>query len=322
MVCFKFSSSVLCLLAAGSLAPTALARLHDRAEREPAERIRNPNSETVQSAAMKDLPIYSKFFKSLGVNPYPATKDFASMQTAIETELDKEKVETDALVESFQQIVDMGMSMPPTPAPTISSRPSTTPSGAPSDFPSASPTVSAAPTTVTPAPTVSAEPTSAPTAAATASPTVLVVPPSASPTLANCGISADERVDRILAILDANAEPSLIRNNNVPQGQATTWLLDLDEAQICPDDPKILQRWSLAVVYFSTGGDDWFQCSGSADAVDNCGGVEPFVGDTRFLDSSNECSWAGISCIDGCVTEIEFGTYITRSDACDLYGCL
>jgi hypothetical protein len=123
-------------------------------------------------------------------------------------------------------------------------------------------------------------------------------------------MSSIERITQILALLDSVADPALIRNNNVPQGQATTWLLTQDARQVCPDDPKILQRWTLAVVYFSTNGDSWFQCSANPNAVDNCGVSAPFQGETRFLSSSNECQWAGLSCIDGCVTEIEFGTCI------------
>jgi hypothetical protein len=97
-----------------------------------------------------------------------------------------------------------------------------------------------------------------------------------------------------------------IRNPNLPQGQATEWFLNQDGAEICPDDPKVLQRWILAVIYFSTQGDGWLQCSANPSATDNCGAEEPFVAATRFLSSVNECEWAGISCIDDCITEIEF----------------
>jgi hypothetical protein len=94
---------------------------------------------------------------------------------------------------------------------------------------------------------------------------------------------------------------------------ATAWLIEEDSPRICPNDPKILQRWTMAVVYFSTGGDAWLQCSGNPSATDICGGEEPFLNAHRFLSGTSECAWAGISCINGCVTEIEFGKYPTWS---------
>jgi hypothetical protein len=104
--------------------------------------------------------------------------------------------------------------------------------------------------------------------------------------------------------LDQVANPVLIRDNSTPQGLATTWMIERDD--VCPDAQKLVQRWVLAVIYFSTQGDAWFQCSNNPSSSDECGQEDPFVGSTRFLDASNECDWAGISCINGCVTEIEF----------------
>ena len=117
-----------------------------------------------------------------------------------------------------------------------------------------------------------------------------------------------------MAILDANADPELIRNTNVPQGMATEWLLNNDSFMACPGIDKVLQRWVLAVTYFASGGDAWVKCSNNFAAVDPCGGEAPFLGKTRFLSASNECDWAGITCQPDpndpdrfCVTEIEFG---------------
>jgi hypothetical protein len=125
------------------------------------------------------------------------------------------------------------------------------------------------------------------------------------------GISNEDRVAQILAILDAVADPDAIRNNGTPQGLATTWLLEDDELQVCPVNVvscQLVQRWSLAVMYYSTGGEAWFQCSANVNATDDCGAQEPFVDDTRFLSAGSECEWAGISCQNACVTEVEFGT--------------
>lgn len=125
-------------------------------------------------------------------------------------------------------------------------------------------------------------------------------------------MSAALRELQILNLLDSAADPVLIRDITTPQGQATEWLLGEDPRKLCPDDGiKILQRWVLAVIYFSTGGDNWLQCSNSLGALDDCGVEEPFEAKQRFLSAFHECEWAGIECNDLlCVTEIEFGKFL------------
>jgi hypothetical protein len=137
-------------------------------------------------------------------------------------------------------------------------------------------------------------------------PTIVApTPPSICP-----GITNVERIAQILAILDAVADPDDIRNNETPQGLATTWIIEQDAFQVCPDYVKLVQRWTLAVMYYSTNGNEWFQCSANTSATDLCGIQSPFEGKKRFLSNGSECEWAGISCVDGCVTEVEYGTLI------------
>lgn len=171
-------------------------------------------------------------------------------------------------------------------------------------------------TTINPSDPLTSIPTSIPIIA-TPAPSLAAVTPSSvpvslSPTLANCpGITEDERIEQILAILDAVANPNDIRNNSLPQGLATSWIISEDEYQVCPDDMKLVQRWALAVVYFSTNGNEWFQCAAATtNPTDDCGAETPFVlGEDRFLSGVNECGWAGINCSDGCVTQLEFGKF-------------
>ena len=122
-------------------------------------------------------------------------------------------------------------------------------------------------------------------------------------------MSDEERVRQIFARLDVVANPNEIRDIATPQGKATTWFIEQDEFNACPNDGcEFIQRWALAVIYFSTNGDGWFECSGNPLATDPCGTVRPFRGKERFLSSDTECDWAGITCnIEGCVTKIEFG---------------
>jgi hypothetical protein len=124
--------------------------------------------------------------------------------------------------------------------------------------------------------------------------------------LNNCpGFTADERIQQILAQLDAVSDPTLIRDDTTPHGRATDWLINQDFRQVCPDNDKLIQRWVMALIYFSTNGDDWDKCSASGS--DSCGTENPFRNKRRFLSSFSECQWAGITCnVQRCVTEIEF----------------
>jgi hypothetical protein len=219
---------------------------------------------------------------------------------------DKEKDAFDALLETLNSLNETDMfvmSMP------LSYMPSDVPSAAPSSVlgpnstmpPSAAPSVASS----------NASDTNSPVASP-------VTPPSAGPVIApttvptTCtGLTEEERILALLAELDAVADPEKIRDNSTPQGLATTWIIYDDELKICPGGDgqcsEIVQRWTMAVAYFSAGGGNWTSCSGNPAASDDCGNEEPFIGKERWLSASSECVWAGVACINGCVTEIEFG---------------
>jgi hypothetical protein len=205
-----------------------------------------------------------------------------------------------------------------TPKPSISSVPTLLPSFDPTSRPSLAPTTSPsfAPTQApsnlpTRSPTLS--PSTHPTNLPTVSPTISVAPssppspaPTSSPTLASCNVTPEERALGILQALDLIADPSLIRNGSTSQGMATNWIINQDIRRLCADDEKLVQRWVMAVIYFSTGGSEWNQCS--AVGSDSCGAEFPFVNKRRFLSPNSECQWAGVTCnAQACITEIEFG---------------
>ena len=134
--------------------------------------------------------------------------------------------------------------------------------------------------------------------------------PSFSPT-SICGKTAEQRREEIVSqVTDALGTNVLVLLNvTSPQSRALNWLLNERNETTCPGS-KLLQRWVLATMYYSTGGDDWFKCSSRLGANDNCGSEAPFLGKKRFLSEDNECLWAGITCdTEKCVTEIEFGKY-------------
>ena len=168
----------------------------------------------------------------------------------------------------------------------------------------ASPTLSAT-SPPSPGPTT-ASPTAGPT---TASPTLS---PTLAPTLP-CDMTAEDRAEEILFTLVDISSPALLSDPTTPQGRAFRWLVDEDAFYVCPSDNTcdVVQRFVLAVIYYSTNGEAWFQCSGNRAASDDCGSDFPFdQGQSRFLSPISECNWAGIRCSeDLCVTDIEFGKF-------------
>jgi hypothetical protein len=115
-------------------------------------------------------------------------------------------------------------------------------------YPTASPTNT--PTAAVLSPVLVAIPSAAPTLLTTAT---------ATPSLSNChGSTAEKRIERLLQILDAATDSTNLSDDVTARSQATKWLWN--EYQVYPDDEKLIQRWALAVVYFATGGNEWFQC--------------------------------------------------------------
>lgn len=112
-----------------------------------------------------------------------------------------------------------------------------------------------------------------------------------------CGLPAATRRSQILDVLRGDvSKPNELNKGGSPQNLAFNWLVDDDAFGICPDDEKLIQRYVMALFYFSTDGSSWTECG----QVGGCAG-------TNFLSGTHECDWAGISCNnDDCVTEIVF----------------
>ena len=190
-----------------------------------------------------------------------------------------------------------------------STNPSNYPSTNPSDYPSNNP--SDYPTNY-PNNRPSFQPTQYPASQPSIIPTFSHEPTATPSEIPPCGMATDTRAAMISNIIQSVSDIQLISNLSTPQGRAFDWLVNKDEATLCPDAIKLIQRYVLAVIYYSTGGDAWFKCSASSNASDECGNEAPFFNKSRFLSSENECSWAGIRCSDTlCVTQIEFGTLIS-----------
>jgi hypothetical protein len=105
-----------------------------------------------------------------------------------------------------------------------------------------------------------------------------------------------------------------------PQNSAMTWIIDEDTRFLCPNDPTLPRRYSLAVFYFSTRGNRWLQCSAPTDfsdpvsiqeANDKCT-IEPVTnsGSDAWLTPGSECSWGGVICENGEVNVLDLGGFL------------
>ena len=205
---------------------------------------------------------------------------------------------------------DMSSSSGPTGAPSLT----TTEAQASSTSPSA--VLSSAPS-ITSIPTTSVHPSSAPTNTST---------PTASPTSwhfdvdghdrdevieRKCGISSSNRSKTIMHAIQQFSGPNSLSSGRSPKFRAYNWINRLDERVLCPEDDEneqhdgddyqaLLQRYILAVFYFSMLGNDWILCSGYT-TISDCATEEQ-----RWLSEATECDWHGITCNnEGRVTHLD-----------------
>jgi hypothetical protein len=115
----------------------------------------------------------------------------------------------------------------------------------------------------------------------------------------------------IRVVLNGVSSDDDIESAGSPQNLAFQWIVDGDPAFLCPDSPTLVQRYSLAVFYYSTAGDSWTECSAPSDpaspesvqqANDACS-IEPVEGSgsDAWLTPGPECQWGGVVCepVDG-----------------------
>ncbi|KAL7449062.1 hypothetical protein ACHAWC_001161, partial [Mediolabrus comicus] len=72
-----------------------------------------------------------------------------------------------------------------------------------------------------------------------------------------------------------------------PQFKALHWLANIDKSQITDDDPHVIQRFVLSVLYFATGGPPVDHTTDFT--LKRRGG--PWRNPTNFLSPNHECEW-------------------------------
>jgi len=124
-------------------------------------------------------------------------------------------------------------------------------------------------------------------------------------TIGLCGVSYQERGELLLNQFREVSGDAPLQSVSTAQFQAANWLINEDELTICPEDEKVIQRYILAIFYFSTLGDNWTECSRNDST---CGSLaNDFEGQSPYLSGSSECEWAGSSCDEEkCIISIIF----------------
>lgn len=132
-----------------------------------------------------------------------------------------------------------------------------------------------------------------------------------------CGMLPCERAQALREFYSSISDPTLFDNPTTPQSLALDWITNHDSMAVCPNDTTChaVQRYVMAVMYFSLKGYQWTECSAPKDwycedeanaAETNCNLLpyphysnETHIGslDTKpWLSSDHECMWGGCAC--------------------------
>ena len=140
------------------------------------------------------------------------------------------------------------------------------------------------PTTLQPSksPTISPSevPSESPTNFKTKTPTMPL--PEVLPQDMLYGVDELNRVKNILLSASSRSEPALADPSS-PQSQAFAWIYNQRNYL---SEEALVKRWVLASFYYATNGDNWIVNDG-------------------WLTSQSECSWYGVSCLNGAVSKLE-----------------
>ena len=123
------------------------------------------------------------------------------------------------------------------------------------------------------------------------------VKPTNTPSTNPTGCPDQNRTSALLKRLSPVTNQSILLDSGTPQGQAFVWLKDSDMYTDPCSYATLEQRYSLAVLFFSTNGTSWIE-------------------QAEWISRSEECNWFGISC-DGLsnseVVKVDLGKLEMRS---------
>jgi len=160
-------------------------------------------------------------------------------------------------------------------------------------------------------------PTLSPSTSPSGSPSISVIPTNA-PTA--CAVNREERRTRITKIIALISDAVDLENTDSPQSKAKNWMLEVDEydvfcANTCSKFPfgaGVFQRYTMAVFYFATNGDNWKTCGQNSGTCtpsisQNSGDIEVYEDNELWLSNVSECLWGGLACktATNCLDRIE-----------------
>ena len=201
--------------------------------------------------------------------------------------------------------------------------PTSKPTKKPSTIPSRSPTESPSTKVPTQSPSFVRRPSEAPSI----SPIEIVT---TAPT-GQCNLTNESRTQQIQSIVRNISLEKDLADPISPQSRALEWIINGDSLRVCPQNAReLIQRYVLAVFYFSVGGGSWDECNAPLDlsdpdevekANDDCTILASkypgdIFGSKAWLTPTTECEWGGLSCYSNtsecpsCLGQISFGTCI------------
>eukprot|EP00957_Ditylum_brightwellii_P103166 7862742-Ditylum_brightwellii.AAC.1 len=130
-------------------------------------------------------------------------------------------------------------------------------------------------------------------------------------------MNEDDRIIEMRNILNTVSDPDMLLDTGTPQNRALEWITQTDPYTSCPQDTNFIQRYIMAVFYFSTGGGYWRECNSPTNPNDvvevneknkQCGirATDNSHSDA-WLTPSNECLWGGLACDNMNIIRIQLG---------------
>jgi hypothetical protein len=136
-----------------------------------------------------------------------------------------------------------------------------------------------------------------------------------------CALPSGEREKKLLELYSTVSNKDDILKQGTPQNKAFNWILTNDQYCVCPSSKgcEPVQRYVMAVYYYSTKGENWINC-GASSAVCHPNGTTNngkntsgcYAGaDKRWLSTDPSCKWCGNNCDSSlypdCITQINLG---------------
>mmetsp|Transcript_35920 Transcript_35920/g.48219 ORF Transcript_35920/g.48219 Transcript_35920/m.48219 type:complete len:91 (-) Transcript_35920:536-808(-) len=81
------------------------------------------------------------------------------------------------------------------------------------------------------------------------------------PSFEKCNMSKEQHSIKMTEILKTVSDPVILLTQYTPQNKALEWIFEVNELYSCPQESKFVQRYIMAVFYYSTNGDYWNECN-------------------------------------------------------------